>query len=63
MYYPVDGDVNLDGEVNGNDATRLVDVVLGSYPAYAPLADQNGDKTIDVSDVTTLTKKILQSKP
>lgn len=62
VYYPVDGDVNLDGEVNANDATRLVDVVLGSYPAYAPLADQNGDKTIDVSDVTTLTKKILQSK-
>ena len=57
------GDVNGDGEVDINDVTRLIDVVLGKNVEYeASNADCNiegGDSNIDINDVTALINRVL----
>ena len=57
------GDVNNDGEVDINDVTRLIDVVLGQDVDYnAQAADCNtesGDGDININDVTALINYVL----
>lgn len=55
------GDVNMDGRVDINDVTKLINIVLGSVlNDYDPsAADYNGNGTIDISDVTALINRIL----
>ena len=57
------GDVNMDGEVDINDVTRLIDVVLGKDVLYDPIAaDCNvngGDTSTDINDVTALINRVL----
>lgn len=58
------GDVNMDGNVDINDVTRLIDVVLGKIVEYdATAADCNtavGDGNIDINDVTILINRVLK---
>ena len=57
------GDVNNDGEVDINDVTYLIDVVLGKDVEYnAQAADCNtesGDGDININDVTALINYVL----
>ena len=55
------GDVNMDGRVDINDVTKLINILLGSVlNDYDPsAADYNGNGTIDISDVTALINRIL----
>ena len=57
------GDVNMDGEVDINDVTRLIDVVLGKDVEFDEnAADCNtevGDDSIDINDVTALINRVL----
>jgi hypothetical protein len=57
------GDVNGDGEVDINDVTLLIDVILGKSVEYnATAADCNtasSDGTIDINDVTALINYVL----
>ena len=57
------GDVNNDGEVDINDVTVLIDVILGKNVEYnAQAADCNtdgGDGTTDINDVTALIDFVL----
>ena len=57
------GDVNNDGEVDINDVTYLIDVVLGKDVEYnAQAADCNtesGDGDININDVTALIDYVL----
>ena len=57
------GDVNNDGEVDINDDTYLIDVVLGKDVEYnAQAADCNtesGDGDININDVTALINYVL----
>ena len=57
------GDVNMDGEIDVNDVTRLIDVVLGKNVEYdETAADCNiagGDGGIDINDVTALINRVL----
>ena len=57
------GDVNSDGEIDINDVTRLIDVVLGKDVVYdAVAADCNtatGNGAIDINDVTALINRVL----
>jgi len=57
------GDVNMDGEVDINDVTRLIDVVLGKDVLYDSIAaDCNvngGDTSTDINDVTALINRVL----
>ena len=57
------GDVNMDGEVDINDVTRLIDVVLGKDVEYDPVAAdcnvEGGDESTDINDVTALINRVL----
>ncbi len=57
------GDVNMDGEIDINDVTRLIDVVLGKNVEYDPAAAncnvEGGDAGIDINDVTALISRVL----
>ena len=57
------GDVNMDGDVDINDVTRLIDVVLGKTVEYDPVAAdcnvESGDNSIDINDVTALISRVL----
>ena len=55
------GDVNMDGKVNIEDVTKLIDVLLGSVLAdYDPnAADVNRDGRISIADVTALIDILL----
>ena len=57
------GDVNGDGNIDINDVTRLIEVVLGSNVEYVvPAADCNvttGDGSVDINDVTALIARVL----
>ena len=59
------GDVNVDGEIDINDVTRLIDVVLGKDVEYDPVAAdcnvEGGDTSIDINDVTALINRVLTS--
>ena len=52
----IDGDVNLDGEVNQADLDATVDFILDKDPEgfYESLADLNGDDKVDAADVVKL---------
>ena len=52
------GDINGDGNVAINDATNLIDILLGGdeLPAWG---DVDGDGTVDIKDVTTLIDLLL----
>ncbi len=58
------GDVNMDGNVDINDVTRLIDVVLGKIVEYdATAADCNiegGNGMVDINDVTVLINRVLK---
>lgn len=57
------GDVNMDGIVDVNDVTRLIDVNLGKVVEYdAAAADCNidgGDGSVDINDITALIARVL----
>lgn len=57
------GDVNGNGEVDINDVTLLIDVVLGKDVTYdANAADcniENGNGSVDINDVTALINHVL----
>ena len=57
------GDVNGDHNIDINDVTLLIDVVLGKDVEYnATAADCNtasGDNTVDINDVTALIARVL----
>jgi len=54
------GDVNLDGQVDVNDVTALVDIILGTWGSQVHgNADINADSEVDVNDVTALVDIIL----
>ena len=57
------GDVNDDHEIDINDVTLLIDVVLGvdvEYSAYgADCNIEDGDGTVDINDVTALINRVL----
>ena len=58
------GDVDNDGDVDIDDVTRLIDVVLGKDVTYnADAADCNtetGDGSVDIDDVTALINRVLK---
>ena len=59
----IDGDVNLDGEVNKIDLDAATDFIMDKEPEiiYESLADLNGDTKVDAADVVKLvTIKNLQ---
>ena len=60
----IKGDVNMDGEVNVNDVTTLVNYILGKNPSPfdSVAADVNEDTTINVNDVTALINLILNNQ-
>ena len=55
------GDVNMDGEVDINDVTKLINILLGSVlNDYDPsAADYDNSGFIDINDVTALIAHIL----
>lgn len=57
------GDVNMDGEIDVNDITRLIDVILGKDVVYdAQAADCNiegGNGSTDINDITALINRVL----
>ena len=59
----VRGDVNMDGDIDISDVTRLIDVVLGVTVEYDPVAAdcniEGGNGNIDISDVTALINRVL----
>ena len=57
----IKGDVNMDGEVNVNDVTTLINYILGKNPTPfdSVAADVNEDTAINVNDVTALINLIL----
>ena len=58
------GDVTGNGEVDINDVTRLIDVILGKNVEYnAAAADCNiegGNGNVDINDVTALINYVLR---
>ncbi len=57
------GDVNHDGMVNVNDATILIDYLLGADVTICEeCADFNGDTAVSVADVTALIDWLLSGK-
>lgn len=56
------GDVNMDGLVDINDMTKLIDVLMGSVLAdYDPkAADVDGDGILDIGDVTAIIDRLLR---
>ena len=57
LRYPIPGDANLDGRVDGSDVTILADnwqYGVGSPPKDWSDGDFNGDGKVDGSDVTIL---------
>ena len=52
----IDGDVNLDGEVNQADVDAIVDYIMDkrSEGFFERLADLNGDDVVDAADVVKL---------
>ena len=57
------GDVNMDGAVDINDVTRLIDVKLGKEVEYNETASdcnvEGGDGTVDINDITALIARML----
>ncbi|MBR5725957.1 MAG: hypothetical protein IKX56_04390 [Muribaculaceae bacterium] len=51
------GDVNGDGEVNINDVTKLIDMVLSGNSSST--GDVNGDREVNINDITKLIDIIL----
>ena len=60
----IKGDVNMDGEVNVNDVTVLINYILGKNPSPfdSVAADVNEDTAINVNDVTALINLILNNQ-
>lgn len=56
---PLQGDVDLNGTVDVSDVTALINMVLGTVPAYRPIGDLNNDDVVNVSDVTELINVVL----
>lgn len=56
----VPGDVNCDGNINIDDVTYLIDMLLSSGNITAG-ADVNSDGSINIDDVTALIDKLLTS--
>ena len=57
------GDVNGDGEVNIDDMTELIDIILNKGTTDTnPMADVNNDGEISIADVTTLVNILLEVK-
>ena len=59
---PAQGDVDLNGTVDVSDVTALINMVLGTVPAYRPIGDLNNDDVVNVSDVTELINVVLGAK-
>ena len=53
------GDVDVDGRVNINDVTTLIDMLLNGDGAYFAGADVDSDGVVNISDVTTLIDMLL----
>jgi len=59
-----EGDINMDGLVNSDDVTTLIDYLLGNNPMPCNLAacDVDGNGTINSDDVTALINILLNEK-
>lgn len=55
------GDLNMDGRVNIDDVTFIIDCLLGYAPSSSSplLLDCDGDDKVDIADVTTIINLIL----
>ena len=56
---PDRGDVNGDGNVDINDVTALIDLLLGGGTISNTAADCNQDGSVNISDVTALIDRLL----
>lgn len=56
----IKGDVNGDGDVNAQDVTALINVILGNIVIDPMRSDVNGDGATNAMDVTALIAIILQ---
>ena len=54
---PLDGDVNLDGEVNIADVNAVIDKILSQ--STDPAADVNGDGEVNIADVNAVINIIM----
>ena len=56
IFELVEGDFNLDEQVDQDDLGALMEFVMGEKPEgfYEGLADLNGDKRVDVADVVMM---------
>ena len=52
------GDVNGDGQINVNDATIMIDLLL-SGTELPPYADVDGDGKVSIYDITVLIDSLL----
>ena len=59
------GDLNVDGAVDGNDVSILLEMVLsgGVSDAQLAVADINGDQSVDGNDVSILLEIVLTGSP
>ena len=55
----LEGDVNGDGEVNIEDLSALIDLLLESTPMFKQNSDVNSDGQISIGDVSALIDKLL----
>ncbi|MBO4804237.1 MAG: leucine-rich repeat protein [Muribaculaceae bacterium] len=57
---PLRGDVNIDGTIDINDVTDLIQKVLGNGGDYTGNEDVTGEGAIDINDVTALIDMVLK---
>lgn len=55
----IKGDITGDGKIDMNDASALINMILGTSPANLAKGDLNGDGVLNVTDVTTLINSML----
>ena len=53
------GDVDGDGQINIQDVTKLIGLILADEASSNSAADVNGDGNINIADVAALVHKIL----
>ena len=62
MNAQIRGDVNGSGDVNINDVTDLINMLLANTAEGKVAADCNGDGVVNINDVTTLINYLLSNE-